>query len=213
MIILIRPGQSTNNQLGLLVGTSDTSLTELGQRQSQALGPWLTEVEELCLPSRSPARPHCSRCRSYVRAGKILIEVDYGDLDGTSVTEITTEHWRAFEFEHERAFGGGESLADVDKRVHAELDGLVDDDSSLLHSPTRHLAIVSHVSPIKSAVTWALGVPGSTTWRMRLENGSMTVIGVRARGHQPSVFNVAPTKRSATATAAKLRPTPTRVAA
>jgi len=27
---------------------------------------------------------------------------------------------------------------------------------------------------------WALGVPGSVAWRTRLDNGSLTVIGVRA---------------------------------
>jgi probable phosphoglycerate mutase len=121
-----------------------------------------------------------------------FIEVDYGGLDGTSLKLFTTEHWRAFEFDHDVAFGGGESLADVDKRVHAQLEELLEDESSLLHSPTRHLAIVSHVSPIKSAVIWALGVSGATTWRMRLENGSMSVIGVRAHGPQLIRYNVVP---------------------
>jgi broad specificity phosphatase PhoE len=83
-------------------------------------------------------------------------------------------------------------LAAVDERVRAELEILFADESSLLHSPKEHLAIVSHVSPIKSAVAWALGVPGSIAWRMRLENGSLTMLG--ARGHTPQLirFNVVP---------------------
>jgi len=194
VIILLRHGQTTTNELGLLVGRSDPRLTELGERQARALAPWLSDVDELWVSPLARARDTAS----LAMPGKAqmlresFIEVDYGDLDGTSLTEIPTEHWRAFEHEHEHAFGGGESLAEVDKRVHAELDGLLDDESSLLHSPTRHLAIVSHVSPIKSAVIWALGVPGSTTWRMRLENGSMTVIGVRARGPQLIRYNAVP---------------------
>ena len=67
----------------------------------------------------------------------------------------------------------------VDARVYAELDALLGDSSSLLHSEDEHLAIVSHVSPIKSAATWAMGVHGSAAWRMRVDNGSMTVIAVR----------------------------------
>jgi broad specificity phosphatase PhoE len=194
VIILVRHGQSTTNELGLLVGRGDPSLTELGQRQAQALAPWLAGVEELWVSPLARARETASIALPGLTqvVKESFIEVDYGDLDGTSVSQITTEHWRAFEVEHERAFGGGESLADVDKRVHAELDGLVDDDASLLHSPTSHLAIVSHVSPIKSAVTWALGVPGSTSWRMRLENASMTVVGARARKPQLIRFNVVP---------------------
>jgi probable phosphoglycerate mutase len=62
----------------------------------------------------------------------------------------------------------------------------------LLHSTTRHLAIVSHVSPIKAAATWALGVEGSTAWRMRLENGSLTVLGVRSELPQLIRFNSLP---------------------
>jgi probable phosphoglycerate mutase len=194
VIYLIRHGQSATNELGLLVGRSDPRLTELGQRQARALTPWLGNVDDVWVSplvrARETAELALPEYAQTVRES--FIEVDYGELDGTSLAEITTEHWRSFEFEHEHAFGGGESLADVDKRVHAELDGLLDDDSSLLHSSSRHLAIVSHVSPIKSAVTWALGVPGSTSWRMRLENGSMTVIGVRARGPQLIRYNVVP---------------------
>jgi broad specificity phosphatase PhoE len=194
VIILVRHGQSTTNEQGLLVGRSDPRLTELGQRQARALAPWLAEVEDLWVSPLARARETAAIAlpgrEQMVKES--FIEVDYGDLDGTSLAEITTQHWRAFEFDHDHAFGGGESLADVDKRVHAELDGLLDDGSSLLHSPTRHLAIVSHVSPIKSAVAWALGVPGSTSWRMRLENGSMTVVGVRARGPQLVRYNAVP---------------------
>ncbi len=194
MIILLRHGQTTTNEQGLLVGRSDPRLTELGQRQALALAPYLTDVDEVWVSPLTRARETAALAlsgREHIVKDS-FIEVDYGDLDGTSVKEMSSEHWRSFESQHDRAFGGGESLADVDKRVHAELDSLLDDTTSLLHSPTRHLAIVSHVSPIKSAATWALGVPGSASWRMRLENGSMTVIGARARGAQLIRFNAVP---------------------
>ena len=75
---------------------------------------------------------------------------------------------RPSRLDHDTAIGNGESLASVDARVHAELDALLADPTSLLHRHDEHLAIVSHVSPIKSATVWALGVPGSVAWRMRL---------------------------------------------
>jgi broad specificity phosphatase PhoE len=105
---------------------------------------------------------------------------------------ISPEGWRAFQHDHDAAFGGGESLASVDRRVHAELDALLVDESSLLHAHDRHLAIVSHVSPIKSATVWALGVPGSRAWRTRLDNGSITTIGLRGVTPQLVRFNVVP---------------------
>jgi broad specificity phosphatase PhoE len=40
------------------------------------------------------------------------------------------------------------------------------------------LVVVSHVSPIKAAVTWALGVGDAVTWRMRLDNASLCRLDV-----------------------------------
>src|SRR5208283_2017988 len=105
---------------------------------------------------------------------------------------VTEEQWRAFEHDHNTAFGDGESLASVDQRVHAELDVLLADQASWLHDATSHLAIVSHMSPIKSAMTWALGVSGSVAWRMNLSNGSITTIGSRMRTPSLMNYNVVP---------------------
>lgn len=181
MIILIRHGQSTTNELGLLVGRSDPPLTEIGRDQARRLIPHLIDVKEiwaspldralhtarLCVPTLEPV------------VKESFIEVDYGSLDGRSLASITTEQWREFEGQHERPFFDGESLDTVDARVYAELDALLDDPESLLHRSDEHLAIVSHVSPIKSAITWGLGVQGSAAWRMRVDNGSMTVLAIR----------------------------------
>lgn len=195
VIVLVRHGQSTTNAQGLLVGRSDAHLSELGEQQARALVPWLAQVEEVLTSPLARARETAALAlpgRTPI-VKESFVEVDYGALDGTSLAALTSEHWRAFEHEHTLAFGGGESLADVDSRVHAELEDLLADASSLMHAPTRHLAIVSHVSPIKSAISWALDAPGSMAWRMRLENGSMSVIGVRALGPQLIRFNALPT--------------------
>jgi probable phosphoglycerate mutase len=121
-----------------------------------------------------------------------FIEVDYGSLDGQPLSVVSEAEWRAFEFDHDMAFGDGESLAMLDVRVHAELDALCADPTSLLHHPTSHLVIVSHMSPIKSAVTWALGVAGSVAWRMNLSNASITTIATRSSTPMLVNYNVVP---------------------
>lgn len=194
MIALVRHGQSTTNAEGLLVGRSDPHLTELGERQARALAPWLNDVSEVWVSPLARARETAALAmpgrRTVVKDA--FIELDYGTLEGQSAATMAGENWRELELAHETRFGDGESLAAVDERVRAELDVLFADESSLLHSSSEHLAIVSHVSPIKSAVAWALGVPGSIAWRLRLENGSLTMVG--ARGHTPQLirFNVVP---------------------
>jgi probable phosphoglycerate mutase len=181
VIILIRHGQSTTNELGLLVGRSDPPLTVLGRDQARLLIPHLRDVREVwCSPldrAMSTARLAVPSVEPVVKNS--FIEVDYGSLDGQSLASITDDQWRHFEGDHERPLQDGESLIDVDARVYAELDALLADATSLLHSDDDHLAIISHVSPIKSAVTWALGVSGSAAWRMRIDNGSMTIIATR----------------------------------
>jgi broad specificity phosphatase PhoE len=181
LIILIRHGQTTTNAQGLLVGRTDPELTELGERQALALRPYLGGVEEVWTSPLKRARATAALAMPQHEAvvHQEFIEVDYGLLDGQPIAGVTGAQWRDFESDHSLALGDGESLASVDHRVHAKLDELLADQSSLLHELTRHLAIVSHVSPIKSATTWALGVPGSVAWRLRLDNGSITTIAMR----------------------------------
>jgi probable phosphoglycerate mutase len=194
VIILIRHGQTTTNALGLLVGRSDPHLTQLGERQAQALAPYVTGVEEVWTSPLVRARETAALALAGHEAivKESFIEVDYGELDGQPLNVISPEGWRAFEQGHDVVFGGGESLALVDERVHKELDALFNDASSLLHARDRHLAIVTHVSPIKSSMIWALGAPGSATWRTRLDNGSITTIGVRGATPQLVHFNMVP---------------------
>jgi broad specificity phosphatase PhoE len=44
---------------------------------------------------------------------------------------------------------------------------------------------VSHVSPIKAAVTWALGIGDAATWRMHLNVASISRVDRRATGGPP----------------------------
>jgi broad specificity phosphatase PhoE len=194
VIILIRHGQSTANAQGLLVGRSDPELTERGAQQALALHAYLEGVQEVWTSPLRRARATAALAFPGIEASlnAAFIEVDYGSLDGHPIAQVTSEQWRDFESDHTMALGNGESLSAVDQRVHGQLDALLADRASLLYQADRHLAIVSHVSPIKSAVAWALGVPGSIAWRMRLENGSLTMVG--SRGHTPQLirFNVVP---------------------
>ncbi len=194
MIILIRHGQTTTNARGLLVGRSDPELTELGERQARALRPLLDGVREVWVSPLRRARATAALAMPDHEAvvHEAFIEVDYGLLDGQPISVVSADQWRAFESDHDVALGDGESLASVDRRVHVELDALLADSSSWLHSPDQHLAIVSHVSPIKSATVWALGVAGSVAWRTRLDNGSITTIATRQRTPSLVHFNVVP---------------------
>ena len=194
MIILIRHVQTTTNALSLLVGRSDPALTEVGERQALALRPLLEGVREVWSSPLQRARSTASLALPGFEpvVKESFIEVDYGTLDGEPLSAVSPEQWHQFEHDHTMAFGGGESLAALDRRVHAELDVLLADRTSLLHRHHEHLAIVSHMSPIKSAMVWALGVPGSVAYRMHLNNGSITTITTRQASPALLHYNVVP---------------------
>ena len=194
VIYLVRHGQSTTNAQGLLVGRSDPPLTDHGRDQARALQAWMKDVQEVwssplqrayeTATLAAPGRP--------VLVREALIEVDYGHLDGTALSDVSAEQWREFEGEHHRALGGGESLLEVDQRVHALLDDVLRESDSWLFAPDRHLLMVSHVSPSKSALAWAMGVAGSVAWRLRVDNGSLSVLGARRDGPALIRTNVVP---------------------
>ncbi len=194
MIVLARHGESVTNAAGLLVGRSDPPLTAHGERQARALADLLEGVAAAWTSPLERARATAALAAPHVEAEvrESFIEVDYGELEGQPLHTLRAEQWRDFETDHTTRLGGGESLASVDERVHAELDALLADPGSLLNSNDRHLLIVSHVSPIKSAVAWALGVGGAVAWRTRLFNGSATTIGTRHGTPALVHFNVVP---------------------
>ena len=49
--------------------------------------------------------------------------------------------------------------------------------------------VVSHVSPIKAAVTWALGVDPIAGWRTHLDAASISRVIFRAQGPLLRTFN------------------------
>jgi alpha-ribazole phosphatase len=194
VIILIRHGQTTSNASRLLVGRSDPELTELGERQARALTPLLEGAAEVWTSPLRRARATAALALPHLEASvkNSFIEVDYGSLDGEPLKVVTGAQWRAFETDHSMRLGDGESLESVDARVNAELDALMADPQSLLHDPRRHLVIASHLSPIKSAMAWALGAPGSVAWRARLDNGSITTLATRREAPMLVNYNVVP---------------------
>jgi len=173
-IVLVRHGQTDANAAGLLLGRTDPPLNDAGRAQAAAvaervaaLGPERV-ISSPLLRTVQTAEVVAARCGLRVEIEDRLIEVDYGEYDGLPFTEIPTDLIRRWRTEADFAPPGGESLESVGVRMAAlgvEILG------SLGKAP---VVAVSHVSPIKAAVCWALGLPDLSSWRMRLDNASVT---------------------------------------
>ena len=78
---------------------------------------------------------------------------------------------------------GGESLATLAERVMSACESLCE------AAAETDVVVVSHVSPIKTAVAWALGLGAEIGWRSHLDQASITRISFGSRGPLLRSFN------------------------
>ena len=182
-IILVRHGQTAANAAGLLLGRADLELTELGRQQAKALA---AAVPGAARVVSSPLRRATETAEAFgvdVEIDDRWVEVDYGEYDGLPVTEVAAEVWARWRSDPTFAPPGGESFELVDARVAEACDALAPD------AAHHDVVVVSHVSPIKAAVAWGLGVSGAIAWRMHLDVASITRLAVRGGAATLRSFN------------------------
>jgi probable phosphoglycerate mutase len=183
VIAFVRHGETAANQAGLLLGRADPSLTEVGRRQAQQLADALA-AEPVARVVASPLRRAGETAALIARVHDLgvevddrLIEIDYGEWDGRPFAAVDPGEWVRWRGDAEFAPPGGERLLDVDARVAAFCE------ETFSAAGDAGLIAVSHVSPVKAAVAWALGLDNKmaphAAWRMHLGLASITRIGVR----------------------------------
>ena len=184
--MLVRHGQTEPNRAGQLLGRLDAPLTELGRRQASAAAQAVLSAHDVARVVTSPlgrARATAELFGLPVEVDERWIEVDYGDYDGLPFKEVPDELWREWRADASWAPPSGESLASVGRRVRDACE-------SLSASATdADVVVVSHVSPIKAAVAWALEVGDEVSWRMHLDVAAVCVIDCGRRGPSLRLFN------------------------
>ncbi|MBW0089009.1 histidine phosphatase family protein [Pseudonocardia sp. KRD-184] len=176
MLILVRHGQTVANARGLLCGHADHPLTELGCRQAQALAAALPRPARILTSPLGRARQTAAVLAGErpVEVDERWIEMDYGRLDGAVPTDVDGGTWSRWHTDPDFAPPGGESLAAVGQRVRAACLDLAAD------AARGDVVVVSHVSPIKAAVAWALGVGDTAVWRLFLGDAAVCRIDTSA---------------------------------
>ncbi|MEM9561407.1 MAG: histidine phosphatase family protein [Actinomycetota bacterium] len=188
-LYVCRHGRTEANASGLLLGRADPELDAVGVAQARSM------AAALPAPSAVVSSP-LARCRQTAEAfghgagigldvevDERLIELDYGEFDLTPVRDIPAETWRAWRADPWFRPPGGEALAELSERVSAALadvsERAVDGD----------VVIVTHVSPIKAALAWALGVGIDVSWRCHVAQASVMEIGFSPAGPSLRGFN------------------------
>jgi broad specificity phosphatase PhoE len=189
MIAFVRHGQTAANRAGLFQGRVNTPLTALGRDQAGKVARLLAAsdapVRVFSSPldrARTTAEAIASATGVGVEVDDRLVEVDYGEWDELALGDVPVDAWRHWRDTPSFAPPGGESLEAVTERV-------VDFCTAREHEWRNDLIVaVSHVSPIKAAVCWALGVGTPVSWRMQLGLASITRIAA-GRDGGPALFS------------------------
>jgi probable phosphoglycerate mutase len=178
MLILVRHGESTANAQGLLLGRTDAELTETGRAQAAAV-PSLLERPVVELRS-SPLRRAVDTAELLGLGLPVVIddrwiEVDYGEFECQPLGGIPAEVWQQWQSDRDFCPADGESLSEVDVRIAEACEELFATDGQGARRVEGDVVVVSHVTPIKAAVAWALGTP-DLYWRLYLRTASVTRI-------------------------------------
>jgi broad specificity phosphatase PhoE len=178
-LALVRHGETADNRAGRLLGRSDPPLTALGRVQARAVARVLAAegpvaiVSSPLLRARETADAIGDACGVAPTVDERLIEIDYGAWERRPLAEVPRDA-AALTSDPSVAFPDGESLVDVGTRVAELCEELLARDGLVV--------AVSHVSPVKGAVAWALGSGDALAWRMHLSLGSITRLGRRRAG-------------------------------
>ncbi len=182
MIVFVRHGQTGPNVDGRLLGRSDPPLTDVGRAQAERLAARLAAEQPVAVLT-SPLRRAVTTAQIIAEAAGAsvtiedrLVELDYGDWDGRRVDELPAGSFDTWRDDVGFRPPGGESLGDVRARVVSLGTELF---ASGGPADRGVVVAVSHVSPIKAAVTWALQTTDDLAWRMHLSVASITRIGSR----------------------------------
>lgn len=185
---VVRHGRTEANAAGLLLGRADPVLDDVGRQQAVAIGRALPDCS---IVVSSPL----ARCRETaaliaeqggvdeLMVDERLIEIDYGALDLTPMREVPNELWRDWQADTGFRPPAGETLEELRERVGRCLDELWP------RAVIGDVAVVTHVSPIKAAVAWALDTSIAISWRCFVAQASITRIGSGTAGPSLHLFN------------------------
>ena len=171
-LVLVRHGETQWSCTGRHTGRTDVALTELGQRQADALGLMLRGrsfaavlVSPLQRATETLRRASLDAAR--VRVLEELVEWDYGDYEGLTTEEIrrSVPDWTIWT----APVPGGESAADVGRRADLVIARALDESGDV--------AIFSHGHLLRVLTARWLGLDVPAGRHFALDTATVSILG------------------------------------
>ena len=182
LIVFVRHGEADNNVKRLLVGRHiESNLTECGIQQAKDTGQHLKKlrIDRVCVSpvtrAIETAKIICQINQLGYQVDERLYEIELGDLVGMNYDEVIEKHGNLFL----KFYSGDDPILDsygiesfsaVKKRIQNLLD------ESMKNYPDKNLLFVTHLDPIKAAVSIMLGLPPESLYGWLIRNASMTIL-------------------------------------
>ena len=177
-LILARHGETAWNVEKVFRGRADVSLDEVGIKQADLLGKYLSSWELEAIYS-SPAKRALDTANIIARRQKVsvhivegLIDFDFGEWQSLPEKEVKRLHPAVLDEWHNNPhkvkMPGGESLDDVRERAVE----LVND---VLSRHQGNVLLVSHRVVIKVLICYLLGLDNSHFWNINQDVGGITI--------------------------------------
>lgn len=186
MLYLVRHGRTQANAEHRLQGRADHPLDDVGMQQVDALWAAMPAVDRvICSPLRR-AQQTAAAFGVEPEIDERWLELDYGVMEGVRLADVPREQMRRWIDDPDYAPEGGETLHELQARVWPACEELIDD--------ARHhrVVVVTHATPIRLAVAWAMGAEVATAWRCHVDHGSITEVAFRDRMPLLAGFNRVP---------------------
>ena len=176
----VRHGETDWNRAGLIQGWIDLPLNDVGASQARRLAPRLAGVAFDAVFASDLGRARATAQSALpgvdVRLDPRLRELDYGVFEGKAWDALEGEEaalaarWRADPVG--QRIPDGESYGDMQVRLDAFRADL----------PPGRYAVFSHGGAIRVALYGVLGRPAPGTWRLEIDNTSITRVRYEERG-------------------------------
>jgi probable phosphoglycerate mutase len=203
-LFLVRHGEAHSNREMRYLGSSDEVLTEVGEGQAERLATALAGLP-IATAYASPLRRAAQTGERIAARLGLTLQLDdrlreqgFGEWEGFTRAEVLgrgpVERDRLLSWETDPSIAppGGESMQLLATRLDALLHDL-----TAAH-PQGWIVLVSHVGPIKALLCAALGAPLTSSRRLFLDPGSLSVVDwgespvVRLfNAHDPAVWREA----------------------
>jgi broad specificity phosphatase PhoE len=189
VLILLRHGRTADNAQGRIQGVSDSPLDPVGVEQARRAGEYIRDrwsidsvVTTSLLRSRQSAE-HAGFAADRHKIDDRWREIGFGEYEGRRLDEVVAELGARWHADIDYRPVGGESLASLHARV-AEACAVVTQ-----RSRDENVLVVSHATPIKSAVIWATRGHPAMILNLWVTPGSVSVLDERGGNVVLAEFN------------------------